>query len=81
MKVLIMFPNTFGARAVCVRLIETGHSVSLYCPKNVDRVRAGNLKQELEIFGSEQDRLRSKEDSFSFHTGSDMDSFDFLGKP
>ena len=81
MKVVILYPNSNAARAIGVRLLETGHCVSIYCPHEVDRVKAGNMKYELDIIGQEQNRIRKTQDRFSIHTGSSFDNFEVLGKP
>ena len=65
MKVLILYPNTPSARALGVKLMEIGHSVSVFCPDEVDFEIAGNLIQELEIIGAETDMLRGVINSFS----------------
>ena len=79
MKVVLLYPNSTSARAVVVRLLETGHYVSIYCPRKVDRVKASNMKDELRIVGQEQNRIRETQDRFSIHTGSSFDNFDVIG--
>jgi len=65
MKVVFLFPNTNSARALAVRLIELGHTVSVFCRDELDIKNAKNIIAELSIVGSEQDRLRGVTNSFT----------------
>jgi len=76
--VLILYPNSQSARAVGVRLLETGHCVSIYCPREVDRVKARNIIAELGLVGREQSKIRNSQEMFSVHNGSSFDQFDVL---
>ena len=80
MKVCIFYPNSSTVRAVAVRLLEKGHFVSVYCPREVDRVKAQNIIDELGIVGHEQARIRkSQQNRFSVHTSTIFDPFEVVG--
>jgi hypothetical protein len=79
MNVLILFPNNACAQNVSVRLLESGHHVTLYCPNQNDVEKAGKLTEELAIIALEQNRFRGVEERFSTLRGDDFESFDILG--
>ena len=78
MKVLILYPNNPSARGLAVRLLETGHDVSLFCPSERDMKNAQNITDELSFIATEQQRFRGT--NFSVHEGFNIQSFEFLGK-
>ena len=45
MKVGIIYPNTESSRFLTIRLLESGHDVSFYCPSKFDV----DLAQEIVI--------------------------------
>jgi len=65
MKVLILYPNTPAAGMLGVRLLELGHSVSVFCPEKIDFEIGGAIIDELEIVGNETDLLRGVQNSFT----------------
>ena len=80
MNVLIFFPNNPSAFSISVRLLETGHSVALYCPTQNDLFKTGTLKKELQIVSDEQDVFRGKiDDRFTIHTGQDFEIYSIIG--
>ena len=80
MNVLIFFPNNPSAFSISVRLLETGHSVALFCPSPIDLLRTGTLTKELQIVSEEQDVFRGKiDDRFTIHTGQDFEIYSIIG--
>ena len=80
MNVLLFCPNNPSAFSVSVRLLETGHSVALYCPTENDRLKMGTLKKELQIVSDEQDKFRGKlDDRFTVHTYGDFAIYSMIG--
>ena len=80
MKVVFLFPNTVSARALAVRLIELGNTVSVFCRDELDIKNARNFIAELSIVGLEQDRLRGAVSSFSVLRTCRFSDFQILGK-
>jgi len=80
MKVGIIYPNTESSRFLTIRLLESGHDVSFYCPSKFDVDLAQNIIFEANMVGSEQDKLRRSEKSFSVEKN-DLSDCDFLVIP
>ena len=80
MKVLILYPNTPTAGTLGVKLLEMGHSVSVFCPEKVDLEIGGDIIDELEIVGAETDQLRRVENSFSVPKDIKFSDFRIIGK-
>ena len=75
MKVLILYPNTPTAGTLGVKLLEMGHSVSVFCPEKVDLEIGGEI-----IVGAETDQLRRVENSFSVLKDIKFSDFRIIGK-
>ena len=79
MKVAILFPNTTASLALAVQLIERGHSVSIYCPNEVDIEAAKYLIPELTLVGLKQERMRGGKNFFSVLRVPIFSEFQILG--
>ena len=65
MKIGVLYPCTESARFLSAKLLETGYTVTFFCPDQFDVDIASSMIEELKLLGKEQDRLRSQEKSFS----------------
>ena len=65
MKVGFMHPNNETSRFLATKLLETGNEVAFLCSDKLDLDIAENIIFELNMIGVEQDKLRSRQKSFS----------------
>ena len=80
MKVAILFPNSESSRNLAAKLLDSGYTVSFYCPDNFDLDIAQNIITEMNILGEEQNVLRDATDLFGVPSNGNMSDCDFVGK-
>ena len=80
MIILILFPNNSCAQHVAARLLESGHTVKLYCPDEIDSRKATKILQNLSIIAAEQTRIRGGTTArLSTYSGEEFQDFELLG--
>ena len=79
MKVHILYPNSGSARTLGIKLLESGHTVSVYCPEEEDKDFAKNLIHELQLIGEQTDKLRNVKNSFSVLRSHEMSGYPIVG--
>ena len=80
MKVGFIHPNNETSRFLATKLLETGNEVAFLCSDKLDLDIAENIIFELNMIGVEQDKLRSRQKSFSVEKY-DLSDCEVIGSP